>query len=87
MSTKVSIADTREWEMFQRIWDTDLVHIRAEMRASDDHNDLLAEEPTREIEIVLPMRWLREFAAGLDRYEAKQKEAQGIADPHSPREG
>lgn len=81
MSTKVSIADTQEWELFQRMWDTDLIHIRAEMRVDKGgHNDLLSEEAPRDIEIVLPKKWLRELVAGLDEYESRQREVTEIVD-------
>lgn len=78
MSTKISIAETTEWELFQRMWDKDLVHIRAEMRVGDGSGECDDTAP-RDVEIILPKKWLRELVAGMDEHDRKETEANAIA--------
>jgi len=70
MSTKVSIAETTEWELFQRMWDTDKIRLRADMQVYDgaggDDDD---GAPLRDVTIVIPKKWIREMSRELDKAE------------------
>lgn len=65
MSTKISIADSAEWEAFRRMWDgPEVLHIRASMRVGDGGEEADG-SPERDVEVILPTRWILEIGAAL----------------------